>query len=236
VYWRPWNYPTAIAPEADDEPYLGAEGAGPLPTYEDGWRDEVVASVLEGTARPIDWMKRYLGIGWLADEVLERKLEDLALYYGNADKRTDLRNLLKLRLRAHAGKRIMVIAHSMGSIVAYDVLRELGREEPNFVLHHFLTIGSPLGLPHVKDRIYKESPAVRTPSIVQRWSNFADRRDPVAADIHLADDYRGNDRGVVVEDDLVINGYKGKSGRPNPHKIYGYLRAPEVSKVIRNFI
>jgi hypothetical protein len=71
---------------------------------------------------------------------------------------------------------------------------------------------------------------------VQRWSNFADRRDPVATDIHLADDYRGNDRGVVVEDDLVINGYKGNSGRPNPHKIYGYLRAPEVSKVIRNFL
>ena len=78
---------------------------------------------------------------------------------------------------------------------------------------------------------------MRTPSIVAQWSNFADRRDPVAADTHLADDYDENAQGVAVRDQLVLNTYRapGKA-RPNPHKIWGYLRAPEVSAVLKTFI
>jgi len=34
----------------------------------------------------------------------------------------------------------------------------------------------------------------------------------------------------------VINGYVGRSGKANPHKIYGYLRTPEMSEHIAEFI
>lgn len=236
VYWRPWNYDEPIPADDNGEPYRPADGTGPLPTYEDGWRDEVVARALDVAARPLDWAKRHFGIGRLADSVLEHKLEDLALYYENQDKSRALREQLEQRLVAHSGKRIMLIAHSMGSIVAYDTLRKLGRRQPDAALHHLVTIGSPLGLPHVIDRIYQEKAALRTPSIVRRWTNFADRRDVVAFDVHLSDDYGANDAGVQVRDDLVVNGYEGTTGKANPHKSYGYLRAPEVSKVIRNFL
>ena len=119
----------------------------------------------------------------------------------------------------------------MGSIIAYDVLREIGRNDPHFRLRHFVTIGAPLGLPHVIYKIREEHGRARTPSVVDRWTNFADRRDPVAFDVHLRGDFRANDRGVRVVDDLVINDYPR-----NPHKSYGYLRAPEVTDAIRDFL
>ncbi len=140
------------------------------------------------------------------------------------------------KLEGHRGKRLMVIAHSMGSIIAYDVLRALGRERHDIQVDHFITIGSPLGLPHVKYKIWNEYNLVRTPSIVQKWTNFSDRRDPVALDVHLSDDYAPNDYNVQVKDDLVINTYKSPKGDPNYHKSYGYLRAPELSQAIRAFI
>jgi len=74
----------------------------------------------------------------------------------------------------------MVIEHSMGSIIAHDVLGRLGRDGPQFSVDHFVTIGSPLGMPHVKYKIRQENDLVHTPSIVGRWTNFADRRDVVA--------------------------------------------------------
>ena len=236
VYWRDWRYPEPIPDAENDEPYLRADGSQPLPAYEDGWFDDVVARLGNLVGEPLDWAKRYFGVDEVADTVLRTRLKDLATYYEEPEKRDLLRQRMKDKLAKHAGKRIMVIAHSMGSIIAYDVLRAMGREDPQFRVEHFVTIGSPLGLPHVKHRIYQENDLVRTPSVVRQWTNLADRRDPVAADVHLADDYRANSRGVRVVDDLVINGYVGHERKPNHHKSYGYLRTPEVSRVVRSFI
>ena len=118
---------------------------------------------------------------------------------------------------------------------------ELGRADPAFELAHFVTIGSPLGLPHVKAKVYEEraydTSRVRTPSIVtEQWINYADRGDPVALDVHLADDYGPNKRRVRVKDDLVLNDYLSPGGKPNRHKSYGYLRTPELSEHVRDFV
>lgn len=236
VYWAGHFHDPLQDPSKMDEPYIKTEGAGPLKTYKDGWRDDVVAGVLGIGGSALDAAKRYLGISEVADRVLQAKLNDLSDYYTNRKVREKLRGWLETKLKALKGKRVMVIAHSMGSIIAYDVLRMIGRKDPNYRLDHFVTIGSPLGLPHVKDRIYQENNLVRTPTVVRKWTNFAERRDPVAIDVHLANDYRPNDHGVQVKDDLIINGYVGKGGKPNYHKSYGYLRAPEMSQAIRTFI
>jgi hypothetical protein len=233
VYWADVMYAAPIPDEDNKEPYVKAEG--PLKTYKDGWWDDLVAGLADAAATPLDLAKRYFGFDEIADAVLRAKLDDLATYYQKPTIRTELRGRLRKALDDHDGKRIMVIAHSMGSIIAYDVLRALGREDPSRVVEHFVTIGSPLGLPHVKHKIYQENDLVRTPSVVRRWTNFADRRDPVAADVHLAGDYEPNNRGVTVRDDLVINGYKSPAGKANHHKSYGYLRAPEISAAIRSF-
>ncbi len=127
----------------------------------------------------------------------------------------------------------MLIAHSMGSIIAYDVLADASRTLPGLEISHFVTVGSPLGLAAVKEMI---AAPWRVPECVARWSNFADPRDHVARwDTRLSSDYRANGTGVTVSDHLVINGYLSPSGKPNPHKIYGYLRTPEMSELIASF-
>lgn len=154
-------------------------------------------------------------------------------YYTNEEIREELRNRFEKIILEHAnaGNRIMVVSHSMGTIIAYDVLRKLGKDTPSFSIEHFVTLGSPLGLSHVKYMIKKENQLVRTPSLVKKWSNLADRRDPVALDTHLSDDYEANDYDVKVTDELVLNDW----GSIN-HKSYGYLRTPEFTDLLKKFI
>ena len=106
-----------------------------------------------------------------------------------------------------------------------------------------MTIGSPLGLPHVKTKILNEAgasgaaDALCTPeNVTGSWMNYWDRRDGVAIDGHLRDDFRANDAGVRVVDDLVDNSYIGLAKKPNYHKSYGHLRTPEISKQIKTFL
>ena len=238
VYWANEMYEKPIKEADNDEPYIPPTDLAPLPPYDDGWWDDALADLGHMVATPLDWAKRIFGIDKAADKVLNKKLPDLGKYY----KKGSVRQMLRTKVRKKVedqwenGKRVMIIAHSMGSIMTYDVLRELGREGPNYRIEHLVTIGSPLGLPHVVYKAHEEFGRLRTPSIVDKWSNLADRRDPVAVDVHLDNDYKANGRGVKVHDDMVINGYKGNSGDRNYHKSYGYLRTPEISQLIANFI
>jgi hypothetical protein len=234
VYWADLRYP---APDPKPEPYFAYAGAGPLPAYKTHKWDLIVGAAQSVFGSEIDFLERHTGIAGPEDFVLEKTFTDLDAYYQDiAGFRGEVRARLAQKLQDHRGKRIMLIAHSMGSIIAYDVLRLLGRADPGFRIDHLVTIGSPLGLPRVKAAIYRENDLVRTPSIVGRWSNFADRRDLVALDAKLGDDYEANDQGVKVADIPVINLYVNPEGKANYHESYGYLRTPELSEIVRGFI
>lgn len=239
----------------NDEPYT--KGPGKLPSYEEGFLDGLRATASSVVGASLDWAKQQFGMESLADWVLDKALKDLAFYYddkrqiaapsnpqGTASAREVLREQLSKCLLRHIDRRIMLIAHSMGSIIAYDVLRDIGQTDSDFKIADFVTIGSPLGLPHVKAKIIAERSyagtgrdRLRTPTVVAKcWVNYADRRDPVAFDTHLKDDFGPNQHGVTVEDDLVANSYQSPAGKANYHKSYGYLRAPELSKRILAFL
>ena len=227
VYWADVMYK-----KYDPKPDLYHEAAeGALKTYKEGWLDAVREKTFDWAGDIIDGMKKHFGMDAMADEVLEKKLQDLSRYYEENAVRTTLRKRLRDAILNNQKNRLMILSHSMGTIIAYDVLRDIGKEFPRLIVDHFVTMGSPLGLPHVRHKIALENPLVRTPSVVKKWSNFADKRDPVAMDVHLSDDYEPNDYGVRPEDDIVANDWGGIN-----HKSYGYLRTPEVSKVIKNFI
>lgn len=227
VYWADVLYPE---PDPNPDAYREAD-AGDLKYYKDGWMDYLRSRVLDAGGDFLDFMKDKLDMDEPAENVLKKKLPDLYRYYKEEAIRKELRRRLRDAITENRDLRLMVVAHSMGTIIAYDVLRELGKEDPTLSIEHFVTIGSPLGLPHVKHMIAKESPFIRTPSIVKKWSNLADRRDPVALDVHLSDDYEENYAGVKVKDDLVMNDWGGIN-----HKSYGYLRTPEFSDLLKTFI
>ena len=263
VYWAHRMYRSPLHYDQDfdfddlynTQPYI--EATAKLQPHADSFFDTLrrVGSNAIGTG--LDFVRNGEEDNSLADWVLRSRLKDLAFYYDtnravpDTDKesvKVQARALLRADLRgaveAHEGDQIMLIAHSMGSIIAYDALRDLGREKPEFAVDHFVTIGSPLGLSYVKEKIkaerrYNSEPEgrLRSPTVVRkRWKNYADRRDPVAVDTHLSDDFSENATGIQVEDDLVINAYVDPSLEPNRHKSYGYLRAPEVSDHIKAFL
>lgn len=257
VYWADLLYTHPLHRNAgfefddlyDDEPYEKAL-PGAIKSYKAGYIDEVRKDLQAEAGALTERVKATLGVDVVADLVLSAKLKDLAFYYDDSrriagrDRQTGpARDLLQAELvrelRAHKGDEIMLIAHSMGSIIAYDVLRGLGQEDPHFELARFVTLGSPLGLPHVKIEAgsrYPWDPVLRTPTIVAgSWINFADKKDPVAFDPHLADDFGPNKRGVHVRDRFVLNDYACK-GKRNRHKLFGYLRTPEFSAELASFL
>lgn len=182
-----------------------------------------------------DWLYKTLGlISGTANLVYSELFEDLGKYLNDQNIRRNTQNTLVSLLQQHRNDEIMLIAHSMGAIVAYDVLRELGRLPINdpIPVQRFVTIGSPLGLPPVEGENLKNHGRLRTPSLVVRsWTNFSDPGDFVCFDTRLADDYDPNSSDVKVRDILVANDYPG-----NPHKSYGYLRTPEMSEYIDTFL
>ena len=265
VYWADLLYKHCLHDDElynfdklyNSQPYVEAD-AGRLERHDDGVLDTVIAGALGMVGATVDLAKEHFEMNRLADWILGKVVKDLDFYYDEDRKigdRSDppemvlastvLKDELKEALLPLQGEEIMLIAHSMGTIIAYDVLRDIGHPDRGFRLAHFVTIGSPLGLPHVKAKIIeqreysaqKEAERVRTPTVVtERWVNYANRKDPVALDVHLSDDYGANDGGIRVEDDLVVNGYRSPSGDPNYHKSYGYLRTPELSEHIRDFL
>lgn len=238
----------------NEEPYIPAD-PGALKERKDNWLDDAIALGRGLVGTGVDQLKEHFGMDALADWVLGKVLKDLDFYYDterqilNRKNQKELaakvlRDELKSVLLEEKDKQLMVISHSMGTIIGYDVLRDLGKPGANsgVTVDELVTIGSPLGLPHVLHKIREErtyDPGVRTPSIVTgRWVNYADRKDPVCADIHLADDFSDNARGVQVKDDIVLNDYH-KPGQPekrNHHKSYGYLRTPELSRQVQEFL
>ena len=240
VYWADLRYQPPVSEAENTEPYWRDPSTGPFPAYRSQKWVEIIDAATKIIGTEADFLDLHTGVTKVGDLVLEKELTDLAAYYDDDTFRMTVRNRLKTKIQQYRDRRIMVIGHSMGSIIAYDVLRQLGRDEPQFRVDHFVTIGSPLGIPHVKYKISQENDLLRTPSVVGRWTNFADRRDVVAVDAKLADDYEPNDQGVRVTDVPVINAYRSPSDRnppdkPNYHKSYGYLRVPELSDVVRAF-
>lgn len=185
----------------------------------------------------------------IADFIIHHFFRDLDIYYKgrihpagkNGDAKSAIcRHLAKL-LRTHKRKKILLIAHSMGAIIAYDVLTQVAPEIP---IDTFVTIGAPLGLPVVKSRIMSQSGkpglprrnTLKTPeNVMSHWYNLSDLKDKIAVNYKLDDDFEENARHIRPVDRIVANDYEYQ-GEKNPHKAYGYLRAPEMAGIISDFL
>jgi pimeloyl-ACP methyl ester carboxylesterase len=116
---------------------------------------------------------------------------------------------------------LIVVSHSMGTIIAYDCLQH----EPDCpAVDGLITIGSPLGLDEVQDFFPGRSRSDAFPSAKLKgpWVNVFDPLDVVAgADPYLADDYqRAGQR--VVEDIAEANWGTWR------HSISKYLQGPQL--------
>ena len=190
-----------------------------------------------------------LNYSTITNILLNRYFKDLELYYKDENYergipsftiKEKIRERVAQVIRRYKGYDICIVAHSMGSIIAYDVLSYV---IPEIKIQTFITIGSPLGLPVIISKIAAEQSRVNgvnnyisTPAGIEwGWFNLTDIKDPIAINYKLSDDFSKNAYGVYPVDYLVYNNYEINRTK-NPHKSYGYLRTKEFSLIVASFI
>ena len=165
----------------------------------------------------------------LSKAFLQAFVADTAAYFFRQGARERIRQRLVAELQAAAGQPVTLVAHSQGSIVAYEVLSalaaEAGAQKPQ--VEALVTIGSPLGIAEVQDWLEPDTRAV--PPGLPRWHNFADPLDPVAMDKRLASDFRPAGK---IQDELIVNSHSRRVEGFNPHSAVGYLAHPAVRRAV----
>lgn len=151
-----------------------------------------------------------------------------------------------LRQAMDRGDRILVIAHSLGSLIAYDTFWKFCRaaeyrpEYSDQQIDLWITLGSPLSDETVKQNLKGAAARGprRYPSNIRRWINVAAEDDFVAHDETVFNDYQQMlEFGLIdsIEDHRVFNLAKTEHGA-EPHNDLCYLLHPFVANAISDWL
>jgi hypothetical protein len=181
----------------------------------------------------------------IPDERIRSSIQDTELYFNNKGNiACRVRDVQKQPLREAAGKddKVLLIGHSMGSIIAYDSLWELNHlEDMQSCVDCLLTIGSPLGVNYVQKRLVglrnKQGPDY--PGNIRTWVNISARGDLVALDRSLANDFRkmveqNHIESINDHHTGIYNHYRDDKGL-NAHKSYGYIVNQVVARTVADW-
>jgi pimeloyl-ACP methyl ester carboxylesterase len=163
---------------------------------------------------------------WITRKLTRAFARDVNDYLFVEERRKKMRESLIDRLAAGGGP-FIVVAHSQGTMIAYDVLSQM----KDIDVPLFVTIGSPLGIQEVQDQIerFTKQKTLTVPKCVGRWLNVYDSHDPVAADEELANDFAPKG---AIEDVEVAN----PDSPAHPHSGSGYLRTDPVRHAVRDAV
>ncbi|KJS35247.1 MAG: hypothetical protein VR70_16240 [Rhodospirillaceae bacterium BRH_c57] len=128
------------------------------------------------------------------------------VYLANKNARADIANLVRPRLGTG---NTVIIAHSLGTVVAFNLLRDLAAKGADIQVPLFVTVGSPLAITEVQRWV---GGTFAVPSNVKTWMNFYDKGDPVTLGRPLGSNFAN---GIV---DTIVN-----NNTSNSHSIGGYL-------------
>ena len=260
VYWADVLYASplaqAIAESVTNDAALETTAPAPtgldiatMPAHEKAWtvalaaKLDVALGVEEVATRvtsPVHESLERVPLPWpVKRQVMKRLLRDVHHYLFNVEcsprpgvtyrVQDEIRQRTVRALQegaARPGPHI-VVSHSMGTVIAYDCLKRVAGSP---VVDGLMTIGSPLGLDEIQDKLQPEwtkddgFPAER---VRGTWVNVYDMLDPVAAfDPRLANDYRRR-KDTVVDD---LNEQNSGTWR---HDISKYLAGPQLRTKLR---
>ncbi len=141
-----------------------------------------------------------------------------------------------------AGKQVLVIGHSLGSIIAYDTFWEMTWNDRYPGKLDFLTIGSPLGMRYVQRYLLGwQSPLrERYPAVIHDWINVSAVGDLTSLDQRLHDDFHEmleQHRLSSLEDHCcdIYNFFHNHEGL-NVHRSYGYLINPATGRIVAEWL
>jgi metacaspase-1 len=141
------------------------------------------SATTRGLPAPLDWTQytrpqetRGL-LNWLTNP--EPYLGEFVKYLANRRIRTAVKEKFKEQVRplAGTGVRVSILAHSWGTVVAYESLLDLQTEQPTLQIANFVTLGCPLWVtrPFLDDR------SGRKPAEDAAWINVFAQTDVVGA-------------------------------------------------------
>jgi hypothetical protein len=179
----------------------------------------------------------------ITNDRLELHLRDLRRYQRNQNEIAEhTRQMLKMPLRsaAESGRPVLLIAHSMGSVIAWDSLWQMSYNERDHVhINTLLTMGSPLGQRFVQRRLqgFRDEGGERYPLGIDRWVNLAAVGDLTAVDSELAVDFGAMvERGLVSTiDDRELHNFFRLDGVLNVHAEYGYLANSVTAGIVADW-
>jgi pimeloyl-ACP methyl ester carboxylesterase len=159
-------------------------------------------------------------ISSLVDDSTAREIRTLsadAAFLGDVHKRcaSEARLGAAIDRAKREGRPIILVAHSLGALVAYDYL---SARPDTGVVERFITIGSMAGAPELRRLIIggDSTDTFAVPASVKGWTNIRNEQDALAAPL-------------AIGRDLVTN---PPPDEVDPHEIVGYLRGTLTAREI----
>jgi hypothetical protein len=218
--------------------------------------------------RGIDLAKLLANALQIKDDVMTRFLRETELYdqdqYIADQMRAPLENAL--RRAWDEGREPIILAHSMGSFISYDVLwRFAHRRTAGFGNYNnrrvkmFITMGSPLGDETVRKLLFARHHREHSlrqrqyPTNIDFWHNYACLGDVVAHHKNFHDIFyqpmrelklfpaRPAFRSIDYVDlhnpfEVVTHAGNRRREKRNPHKSYGYLVQPRLGTWVADYL
>jgi len=206
-----------------------------------------MASLKEAAADILSPILNFLRLG---DNVISQVAPDVGEYWKGED--SYFGSAVRESLTPHLEKafidssEVCLIAHSLGSMIAYDTLwkfsyrGEYRHKYINNKIDRFITLGSPLGDATVQKGLLgaKASGQRKYPTNIRDWFNFAAEDDFISHDSKIKNDFKDMIRYKMlrsINDEHVYNlAVRGENS--NPHHSTGYLIHPKVIKAIVEWV
>ncbi len=171
---------------------------------------------------PASWRKP------LARRFLEALVGDAAAYLFNPAQRARIQQRFAAALDDNTAP-VTIVAHSLGSVIAYEGLAALAPRSQRAV--QLITLGSPLGIDEVQD--FLVPPGRKVPATLTQWHNFSDPLDPVALDAGLSGDFVPSG---FIRDQRIVNTRSRSLLELDPHSAVGYLAHASVRRVVHDLL
>ena len=181
----------------------------------------------------------------LAAPSTRRLMHEATRYLKNRDGvGAEVRGALRATLEAawRAGERVLLIGHSLGSVIAYDTLWELTHvHRSSGEVSVLVTLGSPLATHFVQRSLQgaRATGAARYPHNVRRWVNLTARGDTTALQPRLKPLYHEMlDLKLVdaIEDFYDFDNYFRSNLGLNAHDAYGYFAQTLLAEIVGDWI
>ena len=179
-----------------------------------------------------------LGLGGLLHKHLVPELADYVT--GAASWRAELnqRAAQWLAPLERANADVLIVAHCLGSVVAFQALRNLSGESVKPA--GLVTMGSPLSSAFVQRQLDLPGnrDGIASAPTLGNWHNLAAEDDYLCHDKTVADDFREwveHERFMQIIDHTMYN-LTIREGRSNPHSSLGYLLHPRLIQIVTDWL